>query len=286
MKKSLNIAVKESFLKVMNGVTFAQVPAYFGEELRDLKMDLILPLDKEGILPKRPLIIWIIGGAWKDVDRSKFNIELASFAKAGFAVASIEYRVSHEAVFPAQIIDVKSAIRFLRKNAERFNLDTDHFYVMGESAGAHLAALAAASGFMTEWDKGDNTEVSSCVQGCVSLYGICDFLDHPLNSVPELFFETKPEELLVGGPITGDRRLLARFMNPLEYACDRTPPFLILHGTEDTVVPCRQSEILYEGLTKRGVKADLYLVEGANHADDRFYQEETKQLIISFLKGL
>ena len=285
MKSTISIPVQEEFMKVISDIAYSQVPDYFGEMVKNLKLDLIVPLDPEQKAVPRPLIIWIIGGAWMAVNKSKFNVEMAPFAKAGYAVASLEYRVSGEAIFPAQIIDVKSAIRYLRANADRYHLDPDRFYVMGESAGGHLAALAATADHMPEWETGSYTDVSSRVQGCIDLYGVIDFLHQPLYPVPEMFHDLKSEDLLIGGRIE-DHIAEAEALNPLTYAGENTPPFLIFHGTADPVVPFRQSEILYEGLIEKGVDADLYLVEGAGHADQKFYQKEIREIIIRFLEKL
>lgn len=283
MKKIVDIHVKEEFLKVMSGITFSQVPDYFGEMQRDLKLDLIVPLNRD--LPPRPLIIWIIGGAWMAVNKTKFISELTPFAKAGYAVASVEYRVSGEEIFPAQIIDVKSAIRYLRAHADTFGLDPERFYVMGESAGGHLASLAAAASSMPEWEQGWHTDTSSAVQGCVDLYGVIDFLNNPLYPVPEMFHDLKSEEILIGGKLENHKEEAVK-LNPLTYVSEKTPPFLIFHGLEDNVVPYHQSEYLYDGLKERGIPAKLYLVNGAGHADPRFYQEETRSIILDFLNSL
>ena len=283
MKTNISIKIQEEFLKVMSGITFSQVPDNFGEMVKDLKLDLIIPLNEDAA--PRPLIIWVIGGAWMTVNRGKFLSELTPFAKAGYAVASIEYRVSGEEIFPAQIIDVKSAIRYLRHNAAKYRLDPDHFYIMCESAGGHLAALAAAASDMPAWEQGWYTDVSSEVQGCVDLYGVIDFLHQPLYPVPEMFHDLKSEELLIG-VVIADHIAEAEALNPLTYVSEKTPPFLIFHGLEDPVVPYRQSITLYEGLCSRGVPADLYLVEEAGHADPRFYQAQTREMILEFLQKL
>ncbi|MDD3403729.1 MAG: alpha/beta hydrolase [Hespellia sp.] len=283
MKKELDVSVEEDVIKVIPDVVFSQVPDYFGEMVKNLKLDLILPLTQNENSKKRPLIIWIIGGGWRAINKSKFNGELVPYVKQGYTVASIEYRVSSEAVFPAQIIDVKAAIRYLRANADKYNLDPEQFFIMGESAGGHLSALAGTAGDVDEWNHGQYKNISSKVQGCIILYGICDFENKPLYPVPELFHDLAPEELLVGGKIPAHTDV-AKAMNPLTYVSDKTPPFLIFHGLNDCVVPYKQSETLYEGLVEENVEADLYLIKNANHADSKFYQKEVRDIIFEFLK--
>jgi len=285
MRREIELDIDEQFIKVVTDVNYTNVPDYFGEMEKGLKLDLLLPLDPTGELEPRPLIIWIIGGGWVAVSKSKFLAEMVPYAKAGYAVASIEYRVAGQSSFPSQIIDVKSAIRYLRAHADRYNLIPNQFYVMGESAGGHLAALAATSGKVREWDQGSYLDYSSCVQGCVDLYGICDFRDNPVAPVPELFHDFKAEELLAGGRLEDHPELYDR-LNPLTYADEDTPPFLILHGQEDQIVNCRQSVKLYEGLQEKGIRSELILVAGAGHADPRFYQSETRSIIMDFLDGL
>ena len=140
MRKKIRIRGKEPQFSVTTGITFAQVDAWFGHTRQDLKLDLIYPEDKEN---KYPCIVWICGGAWLRMDRSAHLAYLSELARKGFVVASVEYRLSNEAQLPAQIQDIKAAIRYLRAYAERYNINPDKFGVMGESAGGYLTCMAA-----------------------------------------------------------------------------------------------------------------------------------------------
>ena len=160
MKKVIQVAVKEPQYVVSTDVAFAQVDAWFGHTVRDLKLDIIYPEHAE----KRPCIVWICGGAWLQMSVCAHLAYLCDLAREGFVVASVQYRTSNEAVFPAQLEDVKAAIRYLKAHSEHYGIDPERFGVMGESAGGHLTAMTALTGDHKEFDKGDYLEYSSAVQ--------------------------------------------------------------------------------------------------------------------------
>ena len=224
------------------------------------------------------------------VNRAVWLPEMMRFARAGYVVASIEYRTSNEAIFPAQLIDVKAAVRFLRAHAKAFCVDSDKIYAMGESAGGTMASLLGVTGDQKEFDQGDHLEQSSAVQGVVDYYGVVDLSGasaerdrgaaevNPSNDVPYFAFE---EFLGVGyGKAEAEKA------SAIRYISEKTPPFMILHGTKDAVVPMAQSEALYAALQKKGVPCEFAVVEGAAHGDDLFYQDEMTDRIISFLNRL
>ena len=151
MKKVIQVAVKEPQYTVSTDVAFAQADAWFGHTVRDLKLDIIYPEHAE----KRPCIVWICGGAWLQMSVSAHLAYLCDLAREGFVVASVQYRTSNEAIFPAQLEDVKAAIRYLKAHSERYGIDPERFGVMGESAGGHLTAMTALTGDHKEFDKGD-----------------------------------------------------------------------------------------------------------------------------------
>ena len=224
------------------------------------------------------------------MNRAVWLPEMLRFARAGYVVASIEYRTSNEANFPAQLIDVKSAVRFLRAHAKEFCVDPGRIYAMGESAGGTMASLLGVTGDQKEFDQGDHLDQSSAVQGVVDYYGVVDLSDasaekdrklaaaNQSNDVPYFAFE---EFLGVGyGKAEADKA------SAIQYVSEETPPFMILHGTEDAVVPMAQSEKLYNTLQKAGIPCEIAVVEGAAHGDDLFYQDEMIDLVLSFLDRL
>jgi len=225
------------------------------------KLDLYLPEERSD--KALPLLIWIHGGAWRA--GSKQNCPARRFLHKGYAVASINYRLSQHAIFPAQIEDCKAAIRWLRANAGKYGFDPRRFGVWGSSAGGHLVALLGTTGDVKEFDKGRNLDVSSRVQAVCDYFGPTDFtlmssfwtkMDHDSAD--------SPESKLVGGPVQQNKEKCKR-ANPITYVTKDDPPFLIVHGDKDPLVPHNQSEILYEALQKAGVQVKLHTVKGGGH---------------------
>ncbi|MEH7098297.1 alpha/beta hydrolase [Neobacillus vireti] len=245
---------------------------------KPLLLDLYLPIGTDGTVP---VIIWLHGGGWRIGDRKLGPNLSVRFAECGFAMASIEYRLSSEATFPAQIHDVKAAIRWLRSAANEYGLDSGNIGLWGSSAGGHLAALAGTTGFGSlEGLELETQGFSSEVQAVVDGYGPIDFLqldvdsevtpsDDPesnrLNSVQRHTDPDSPESRLLGAPILTVPELV-RNANPITYIDNKVPPFLILHGVNDTAVPVHQSELLYRALIENGNEAELCLIEGLGHA--------------------
>jgi acetyl esterase/lipase len=203
-----------------------------------------------------------------------------------FAVASIEHRFSQHAIWPAQSHDCKAAIRWLRANAAKYNLDPEHFGVGGDSSGGHLAAFVGTSGDVKELE-GDlgHTNVSSRVQAVVDRFGPTDFtlmdeqsggrgLRHnPPNS---------PESRLLGGPVQ-EKKDVAKTANPVTYVDKNAPPFLIIHGDNDQLVPLGQSVILAKALIDAGVEVHMKTLAGAGHGGPQFGSADTQRLMEEFL---
>lgn len=231
-----------------------------------------------------PLIIWVHGGAWQAGD--KRNCPAARFVQRGYAVASVDYRLSQHAIFPAQIEDCKAAVRWLRTNAERYNLDPTRFGARGASAGGHLVALLGTAGDVKEFDKGENLHVSSRVQAVCDYFGPTDFTR--MNQFPTKMDHdsaNSPESKLIGGPIQQNRDK-CQLANPITYVTKDDPPFLIVHGDKDPLVPHNQSQILFDALKKAGVNVKFHTVEGGGHGGfrdptvekmvERFFDEHLK----------
>ena len=289
MRTQLHIEKKQEMLSLITDITFSNVSCWYDASRRDLKMDLIVPKNRTAH-PACPTIVWICGGAYRVVNRSVWLPEMMRFARAGYVVASIEYRTSNEAIFPAQLIDVKSAVRFLRAHAKEYCVDPGKIFALGESAGGTMASLLGVTGNQKELDQGDHLDQTSAVQGVVDYYGVVDLSDasaekdrklaaaNQSNDVPYFAFE---EFLGVGyGKAEADKA------SAIQYVSEETPPFMILHGTEDAVVPMAQSEKLYNTLQKAGIPCEIAVVEGAAHGDDLFYQDEMTDLVLSFLDRL
>ena len=282
MIETLQVELKQERIWQYTEIVYKQAPAWFGHISRPLKMGMLQSEITDG--PKRPVIIWLCGGAWVDVNKDVWMPEMVTFAKAGFVVASVEYRLSHEGKFPAQIEDVKAAIRYLRANAAQYNIDPLRMAIMGESAGGYLTALAGTTGDIRLFDVGENSDQSSAVQAVVDWYGPTDFLGFEASNREAGYGHLiSPEALLLGETIAINRETAVK-ASPITYITQKTPPFLILHGTADDAVPISQSDTLYEALKEKGVTAEYLKIAGAGHATSHFIQEEIKERILDFLK--
>ena len=277
MRESLKVKVTTPQYSVVSGATFAQVDAWFGHTRRDLKMDIIYPEDGA---KKYPCVVWICGGAWQRMDRSAHLAYLAELARSGFVVASVEYRTSNEANFPDQLTDVKAGIRYLRALSGRYHIDTERFGVMGESAGGYLAAMAALADDKA-YDVGAFTEYSNKVQAACPWYPPTDVTAFPYPSPVEA--AASMESLLLGKNVALHKEEALKIC-PVSYVTKDAPPFLIIHGDNDHTVPFEQGEILHDKLEAVGADVKLLILEGADHADMPFFQEELWQRIIDFFK--
>ncbi len=249
------------------------------------KLDVYLP---EGSGPF-PLIINVHGGGFMMGDKSN-PASADEFLAAGYAVASVDYRLSGEALAPAQIQDVKAAVRFLRANASTYKLDPQRFAAFGQSAGGSLAALLGTSCGAAALEGADlgNADQSSCVQAVVDWFGPTDFLQMDAQFAGTACPVThdaadSPESKLVGAPIqtVPDK---VKLVNPIPYVTAEAPAFLIQHGTADCNVPPQQGQLLYNALKAAGSdKATLTFLEGAGHGDPQFSAAANVQVVLDFL---
>ena len=240
------------------------------------KLDLYLPGPKQGAAPL-PLIVWVHGGAW--LAGSKENCRSARFLRHGYAAASINYRLSRHAIFPAQIEDCKAAIRFLRANAEKYKIDPNRIGVWGASAGGHLVALLGTTGDVKEFDKEPNLHVSSKVQAVCDFFGPTDLTKmSDFESTMDHDAPDSPESLLVGGPVQENKEA-CKLANPITYVSKDDPPFLICHGDKDMLVPHNQSVLLNAALKKAGVSVKFHTVKGGGHG---FRDPEAERMVQEF----
>lgn len=251
------------------------------------RLDLFVP---EGPSEKPfPLIIWVHGGGW--MAGSKDGGPAMEFMHKGYAVASVEYRFSQKALFPAQIQDCQAAIRWLRANAKQQNIDADHFAVWGASAGGHLVALLGTAGGSDAFPKiGGNEEQSDRVQAVIDLFGPTNFAtvkaqadaDKGVKYVYNFADQTNPYARLIGAKL-GDDAEKEKRVSPVSYITADDPPMLILHGTADPHVPYAQSVEFAESLKKSGVPVLLQKLPGAGHGGPAFGLPGVRTLVVHFL---
>lgn len=255
------------------GIQFAQPDGV------SLLLDLYLPEDAEN----PPLVVFVHGGGWKGGSRKKCR--LSWVAEHGYAVASIEYRLSQEALFPAQIEDSKGALRWLRAHEEKYGYDASRIVVAGTSAGGHLAALLGTSGEVEalEGSTSGNADRSSRVQGIINYYGPSDFVrrsdshpaktDHPEGGVYRL----------LGGPVKKNLEAAAK-ASPVTYISKDDPPMLIFHGDKDKTVFLDQSKWLVQKYEEAGLDVELEVIEGAGHGWKQTPRE--RELVLKFLERI
>lgn len=246
------------------GATAHRDLAYVENGHERQKLDLYLPAKTEGPVP---LLIWVHGGGWSAGSKEQCPPLRQGYLDRGYAVASLGYRLSSHAIFPAQIQDCKAAIRWLRAHAKEYGLNGDRFGVWGSSAGGHLVALLGTSGGEKTFEEGANPDISSRIQAVCDFYGPTDF--EQFVATPGFASHataTSPEARLFGGAVTERKELAAR-ANPITFVDKTDPPFLIVHGDKDSTVPINQSQSLYQALTKAGVSAHLHTIHGAGHGN-------------------
>jgi len=229
---------------------------------RSLKLNIIRPRERPA--EPMPVVVWIHGGAWRA--GSKEGRQTLALAQRGYFTASIEYRLSQEAIFPAQIEDCKCAIRWLRAHAKEHGIDPERIGVWGSSAGGHLVALLGTSGGVAELEgKGGWQEQSSRVQAVCDFFGPTDFTRMMEGgSTMDHYAATSPESLLIGGPVLENKDKCAK-ANPIIYVTADDPPFLVVHGEQDRTVPITQSELLHDALRKAKVEATFVRVKRGGH---------------------
>lgn len=262
----------------VSDITYAQVDSWYDHCRRDLKLDLIYPEDMSD--KRYPCIVWICGGGWMRMDKSAHLSYLSTLAHQGFVVCSVEYRTSNEGCYPMQIEDVKAAIRYLRAHADRYRIDKEHFGAMGESAGGFLTCMAAFDHDKAH-DVGEYLEESSSIQAACPWYPPTNLSTFKHKDAEEC--AASMESLLLGYNIMRNIKE-AYNSSPVSKVTKDAPPFLIIHGINDQTVPFEQSEELYDKLIENGCDADLIALEGADHADLQFFQDELWDRIIEFFK--
>ena len=241
---------------------------------RPLTLDLYRPARSKGRLP---VVIWVHGGGW--LNGSKNNCPAAWLAGEGFAVASIDYRLTHDAQWPAQIDDCRDAVRWLRANAKSHRLDPDHIGAWGSSAGGHLVAILGTI------NPPDGETTSSRIQAVCDWFGPTDLLTMPPNVVSEkrtLEQVAKSNGAKLLGATVRNVPEKAKHASGLHHVSADDPPVLVMHGDEDPAVPISQSERFVAALREAGVDTTYHVVKGAGHGGPQFKTDEVRSMVLDF----
>jgi acetyl esterase/lipase len=286
--------VEQARSQVTNGIRLERDISYVPDGDSSQRLDLYLP-ERSSDKPL-PLVVWIHGGGW--LGSSKKENPGAALTRSGeYATGSIEYRFSDKAIFPAQIQDCQAAIRFLRANAKKYNIDPDHIGVWGASAGGHLVALLGTSGGADAFPKiGQNQDQSDRVQAVIDLFGPNDFqavkaqvaADKAVTNIFNFEDMSSPYAKLFGAR-PGERVELEKSASPITFVSKDDPPFLIVHGTADTLVPYAQATEFTDALKKAGAEVLLQTIPGGKHGGPEFMSARAIRLYKNFfdkhLKG-
>jgi acetyl esterase/lipase len=237
----------------------------------------------------RPLIVYIHGGGWRA--GSKFPCPLLHMVEKGYIVASVEYRFSPKAVFPAQIQDCQAALRWLRARHREFHFNPDRVGVLGTSAGGHLCALLGTAGGKNLFPTlGPHPAESDRVQAVCDVFGPTDFSsvirqaarDPNVRNVFQFNSPADPYSSLIGAPL--DHPEKTRAVSPLFHVSPDCPPFLILHGTHDALVPIAQSATFAEALRAKGVPVWFQILPGSGHGGPAFTHPAIAKLTLQFFE--
>ena len=270
---SQSISTAQEAPKVHKEIEFAKVDG------DSLKLDLYLPTNQE----QPPLIVWIHGGGWRAGSKEKCGVKWLT--EHGFAIASISYRLTDKATFPAQIHDCKGAVRWLRDNANKYGYSTCKIAVAGSSAGGHLAALLGISGDVQtlEGNVGGNLDQSSRVDAIIDYFGATDFIQRTKSQPHKTIKEGSIVNLLLGGP--ADQKVeLARQASSAFHVTKDDPPLLILHGKKDDKVLLAQSTRLEFVYKEANLPVTLVVLENSGHGGPEFHSGNARKQVVQFLE--
>jgi acetyl esterase/lipase len=264
----------------------AQTPAprvhkdvvYATVEGRSLALDLYLPS-----AARTPgLVVWVHGGAWRS--GTKANPPKA-FVENGYALASLDFRQSGEARFPANVHDIKAAIRFLRAKGREYGYRTDRIAIAGSSSGGHLAALVGVSNGNTDLEGtvGANLQESSSVAAIIDYYGASNLMTILAQSTPRGLSVRQPALDLLLGAQPDKVPALAQLASPVAHVDRTDPPLLIFHGDQDPQMPISQSHELEGAYEEAGLDVHFDVVHGAAHGGDQFFASDRVARAVAFL---
>lgn len=287
--KILNVTPTKTEVSYIPDIVYSQVPSR-GFQNISLQMDILQPKTEA----KKPAILFVTGGGFINANRANGLQLREKLADAGYVVASINYRVAPTATFPQPLEDVKSAIRYLKANADKFGIDARRVGIVGGSAGGYLSAMTGTTSGTKTFDKGDNLNFDSTVRCAVDLYGISDptkiGADFPADVQKKHQSAGATEALWVNGsPVFGGKdggiladKEAAEKANPIHYISKSSAPMLLMHGTADTVVSPSQTDLLYQALQQKGIESERYVIPHAQHGGVYWVQDNVIDVITAF----
>ena len=245
---------------------------------KKLGLDIYMPADVQ----TPPLLIWVHGGAWRSGTKEQVPMV---FVEHGIATASLDFRLSTEARFPAAVHDIKAAIRFLRANASEYGYRTDRIAISGSSAGGHLAALVGATNghAALEGTVGDHPDQSSDVQAIVSYFGASNLTTILAQSTPHGLNVREPALTLLLGALPESAKELAELASPVFHVDRSDPPLLLVHGDQDPQMPINQAHELEGAYKQLGLDVSFDVVHGAAHGGNAFFSGDHLTRALEFL---
>jgi acetyl esterase/lipase len=246
---------------------------------KPLALYLYLPVN----VPHPPLVVYLHGGAWKDGDKAQYP---AFLVEHGFAVASLDFRSTNVAPFPANVHDIKAGIRFLRAKAAQYGYRSERIALAGASSGAHLAAEVGVTGgnAQLEGTLGEFPTQSSRVQAIVSYFGASDLTTILAQSTPAGLKVREPALVQLLGALPDKVPELAQQASPVFHVDRGAPPLLLLHGDQDAQMPINQSHELDGAYRKLGLDVDFMVVHGVGHVGGPFFEGEPVERVVKFLR--
>ena len=251
---------------------------YATVEGKPLALDLYVPSRADAA----PLLVWVHGGAWSQGTKAN---PPRHFIAHGIATASLDFRQSTEARFPAQVHDIKAAIRFLRARAQTYGYRADRIAIAGSSSGGHLAALVGVTTGhpALEGTVGDHRQESSAVHAIVSYFGASNLQTILAQSTPFGLNMRRPALERLLGALPDEARELAKLASPVEHVDRQDPPLFLLHGDQDPQMPINQAHELHGAYERLGLDAQLRVLYGAAHGGNVFYSPPHLKPVLDFL---
>jgi acetyl esterase/lipase len=265
--------------EIEKGITYGKAGG------QELKLDMARPTGKGPF----PLVVCIHGGAWRIGAKEHHHVTIRLLAENGYVAATVQYRFAPKFQFPAQVDDVKGAVRFLRANAKKYDIDPKRVAALGDSAGGHLSLML---GLLDPTDRlegeGEHRGQSSKVQAVVNYYGPTDFTTWAPTKLGDDLLKIgvmrDGDGILTDFLGTADRKAaIMKKASPITYIDAKDPPVLTFQGTLDPLVPDQQARLLHEALKKAGVTERLEILEKASHGWGGALREKTNKITLEFL---